>query len=97
MGLTPLQLHDLAIEHHWIFGDIGDHTTIFNSRVGRMDVYWKTSRRRESVVDHVDFFTTNGCPGDNHWKATLSARSGNVREAITHFMEGHGVATRKAG
>jgi hypothetical protein len=30
------------------------------------------------------------------WKAALSTHHGNVREAIEHFLQGRGVATRKA-
>lgn len=97
MSLTDIQLTHLADEYEWTVASIRDHTAVFHPAVGRMDIYWKTSRRRQAVVNRVEFYTTNGCPGDNHWKASLSARSGNVREAIEHFMAGHGVATRKAG
>lgn len=93
--MKDLEFFTLAAQHGWVVVNLqGMRSQASHPLHGRIVVEWKTSRRRRPAITRVDFFIRSG--DKIVWKAGLSTHHGNVREAIEHFLQGRGVATRKA-
>jgi hypothetical protein len=100
--MKDLEFFTLAAQYGWVVVNLqGMRSQASHPLHGRIVVEWKTSRRRRPAIARVDFWIPQkmdavGYDSPYIWKAALSTHHGNVREAIEHFLQGRGVATRKA-
>ncbi len=93
--MKDIEFFTLAAQYGWVVTNLqGMRSQASHPIHGRIIVQWKTSRRRRPAIARVNFFFRSGDKAV--WKAALSTHHGNVREAIEHFLDGRGVATRKA-